>query len=179
MLIQRWHWSSSLLACKKVGSRLRGTELRLEIFRQENDEAADDGYFTADAEARHDVHRVCHQMPNSGRKIYRKTIPSIKDEKQVHFHSMLVQLESIIFSCYSVLIRKIILFLLLVLMQIKAISRLLLFSFSKITLVTSVVRIVFFLFQIKSNRIESNSWAIIWNFESNWIVIVGLKSNQK
>jgi len=29
-----------------------------------------------------------------------------------------------------------------------------------------------------SNRVESNSWAIIWNFELNRIVIVGLKSHQ-
>jgi len=37
----------------------------------------------------------------------------------------------------------------------------------------SAVQIVFFLF-----RIESNSWAIIWNFKSNQIVIIGLKSHQ-
>jgi len=37
----------------------------------------------------------------------------------------------------------------------------------------SAVRIVFFLFQIKYN-----SWAIIWNFESNQTVIVSLKSHQ-
>jgi len=36
---------------------------------------------------------------------------------------------------------------------------------------TIAVRIVFFHF-------ESNSWAIIWNFKLNWIVIVGLKSHQ-
>ena len=39
----------------------------------------------------------------------------------------------------------------------------------------SDVRIVFFFI---SNRIESNSWAIIWNFEWNRIVIVGFKSHQ-
>ena len=39
--------------------------------------------------------------------------------------------------------------------------------------ITSAVPIVFFSF-----RSESNSWAIIWNFESNRIVIIGLKSHQ-
>ena len=41
------------------------------------------------------------------------------------------------------------------------------------TILISAVRIVF-----SSFRIESISWAIIWNFESNRIVIIRLKSHQ-
>ena len=39
----------------------------------------------------------------------------------------------------------------------------------------SAVKIVFFFIL---NRIKSNSWSIIWNFESNRIAIVGHKSHQ-
>jgi len=52
--------TTTLLAGKKVGGRLCRTKLSLEIFWQENNEAADDRNFTADAEARDNVDRVRH-----------------------------------------------------------------------------------------------------------------------
>jgi len=52
--------STQLLAGKKVGSRLCCTELRLQIFWQENNETADDGHFTADTKARHNVDWICY-----------------------------------------------------------------------------------------------------------------------
>ena len=63
-----------MLACKKVSSRLCGAELRLKIFRQKDDKAANNRHFTADAEACHDVDRVRQQMPHSSWKIYRQTM---------------------------------------------------------------------------------------------------------
>ena len=58
------------LAGEKVGNRLCRTKLRLEIFWQENDKAANDRHLAADAEACDDVDRVRHQMPNSRRKVW-------------------------------------------------------------------------------------------------------------